>query len=139
MIVVPVTAAVTAAVWIFAPPIPFGTCSSITPLSSDMFRVPSTKLKCVFAPSRVIVWSLKSSSLRDSTPVRTLCCPRSVSLMLAGCAPFDGSTVFTSFTICVIFAWVSVAAWAKPGTASAVMTASRSLCSCFIILESVLE
>jgi hypothetical protein len=57
MMVVPVMAAVTAAVWIVAPPKPFGTCSSIDPFSRVMSRVPVLKLKNVSAPRRVRVLS----------------------------------------------------------------------------------
>jgi hypothetical protein len=45
MMVVPVMAAVTAAVRILAPPSPFGTCRSIVPCLSAISRVPGVKLK----------------------------------------------------------------------------------------------
>jgi hypothetical protein len=57
MMVVPVMAAVTAAVWIFAPPRPLGTWRSIDPFSKVMSRVPVLKLKNVSAPSRARVLS----------------------------------------------------------------------------------
>ena len=45
MMVVPRIDAVTAAVWILAPPIFFGTWRSIVPAPSVMSRVPGSKLK----------------------------------------------------------------------------------------------
>jgi hypothetical protein len=71
MTVVPVMAAVVAAVVIFAPPEFFGTCNKIAPSDKSKVRVAALKLKIVFAPSRVTVRSAKVSSARDSTPVRT--------------------------------------------------------------------
>src|ERR1041385_161173 len=101
MTVVPVIAAVTAAVWIFAPPEPFGTRSRIAPFPRSTVREPSLKLKIVFAPKRAIVRSPKVSSARESAPVRTAVFPRTVSLVVAGRGAASGDWIFTSFTICV--------------------------------------
>lgn len=68
MIVVPVIAAVTAAVLIRAPPEFVGTRRSIAPPPRSRLRVPSLKLKIVFAPSRARVASVNVSSARDSLP-----------------------------------------------------------------------
>lgn len=82
--VVPVIAAVTAAVVIFAPPASFGTRSNMAPPPRSILRVPSSKLKMVFAPRRASVWSANVSSVRDSTPVRTAVPSRILSFRLAG-------------------------------------------------------
>src|SRR5256885_14792581 len=101
MTVVPVIAAVTAAVWIFVPPDPFGTRSRIAPLFRSTVREPSLKLKIVFAPNRAIVRSPKVNSARDSTPVRTAVSPRMVSLVVAGRGSARAGRIFTSLTTCV--------------------------------------
>lgn len=80
----PVIAAVTAAVLIFAPPEFFGTRRSIAPSSSCMLRVPPVKLKIEFAPMRASVPSVKVNSARDSTPVRTAVPFWTTSLSAAG-------------------------------------------------------
>ena len=84
MPVVPVIAAVTAAVLIVAPPEPFGTWKRTAPLPRFKVRVPSLKLKIVFAPRRVMVRSAKVNSLRDCVPVRTAEPVRTSSLTTAG-------------------------------------------------------
>src|SRR2546423_7650361 len=101
MTVVPVIAAVTAAVWIFAPPDPFGTRRRIAPLFRSTVRLPSLKRKIVFAPRRAMVRSPKVNSARDSTPVRTAVSPRTVSLSVAGRGAACAGRIFTSFTTCV--------------------------------------
>jgi len=82
--VVPVIAAVTAAVLICAPPASFGTRRSMAPPPSSRLRVPLSKLKIVFAPSRARVRSVNVSSARDSIPVRTAVPLRTSSLTAAG-------------------------------------------------------
>ncbi len=72
MVVVPVIPAVTVAVRIVAPPAFFGTWSRKDPLSIAMSREPDVNRNTEFAPMRVIVWSGKLSSARDSRPVRTV-------------------------------------------------------------------
>jgi hypothetical protein len=95
MMVVPVMAAVTAAVWMVAPPKPLGTWRSIDPFSSVMSRVPVLKLKYVSAPNRVRVSSWNNSSERDRSAV---CTPRSslmTSRISAGRSPDAGSMTAT--------------------------------------------
>ena len=87
----------------------------MVPCFNSSSRESCWKLKMVSAPSRVSDLSLNISSARDCTPVRTLCCPRIVSLSCAGRAP-DGSSVLTSRKICVISAWVKAAARSEAGS-----------------------
>jgi len=67
----PVIAAVTADVLILTAGALGGICRRTAPLVRSTSRAPCLKLKTVFAPSRVSVRSVKVSSARDSTPVRT--------------------------------------------------------------------
>ena len=69
--VVPVMAAVTVAVRMVAPPAFLGTWSKTDPCFNSTLRPPSRKLKTEFWPKRVIVLSLKVSSVRDWRPVCT--------------------------------------------------------------------
>jgi len=98
MTVVPVIAAVTAAVWTFAPPEPFGTRRRIAPLPKSTVREPWLKLKIVLAPNRAMVRSPKVNSARDSGPVRTAVSPRTVSVSVAGRGSVWPETNFTSLT-----------------------------------------
>src|SRR5258708_16931455 len=94
----PVIAAVTAPALLFVPPAFFGTYSKNWPLPRSMVRAPSPTLKIVFSPRRVIVLSLKVSSLRDWSPVFTAVHCRTLSFTTAGRADaFDGSSL-TSWT-----------------------------------------
>ncbi len=102
MTVVPVIAAVIAAVLICAPPAFFGTRSSMAPPPSSNFRVPWLKLKIVLAPRRAIVLSVKVSSARDSKPVRTAVPLRTSSLMCAGRGAACAGRSFTS-----LIAWLT--------------------------------
>src|SRR4029077_12721334 len=91
--VYPVIAAVTDPILTFAPPAFFGAYSKNWPLPRSIVRDPSPTLKIVFSPRRVIVWSLKVSSLRDCTPVCTPVPWRTSSFTEAGRGDaFDGST-----------------------------------------------
>jgi hypothetical protein len=96
---------------IFAPPASFGTRSSMTPFCRSRFRVPSLKLKMVWAPRRARVASVNVSSARDSTPVRTAVPSRTSSLMTAGRAVPAFGRSFTSRTIWVTRASFNRAAW----------------------------
>ena len=102
MIVVPVIAAVTAAVLICAPPEFFGTRKSTAPLPRSIVREPRSKLKIVFAPSRAIVRSVKVNSPRESTPVRTAVPPRTSSFTAAGfgsaCSGSNLTSLMTAVT-----------------------------------------
>jgi hypothetical protein len=84
----PVTPAVKAGVVIWTAGAFFGTCRSMAPLPKFSSRVPSLKLKIVFAPRRVMVASVKVSSARDSMPVRTAvpCCTSSLTAAGLGAA-----------------------------------------------------
>lgn len=69
MTVVPVIAAVTVVVRIFAPPALFGTFSKNDPCTISMSRVPDLNLNTELAPIRVTVLSEKESSALESRPV----------------------------------------------------------------------
>src|SRR5216110_1085252 len=122
MTVVPVIAAVTAAVWIFAPPEFFGTRSRIAPLPRSTVRVPWLKLKIVSAPRRAMVRSPKVNSARDSAPVRTAVSPRTVSLRVAGRGAAWAGRIFTSFTT-----WVTRASFITPCPFDDTMLAANQL------------
>ena len=68
----------------------------MAPPPSSRLRVPSLKLKIVFAPSRARVWSVKVSSARDSTPVRTAVPSRTSSLTAPAGARLAQGTSLTS-------------------------------------------
>src|SRR6266705_2764139 len=65
-------------------------------------RAAAPKLKTVFAPSRVSVWSIKVSSARESVPVRTAVPSRTASFTAAGravvCAASSRTSWITSVT-----------------------------------------
>ena len=107
MMVVPVIDAVTAAVRIRAPPIPFGTWRSIVPCCKVMSRVPALKLKKLSGPSRVRVLSSNSNSERDFTPVLRPISSLITSLMCAERVPLAGSTTSTRLITFVTWARVS--------------------------------
>ena len=111
-------AAVTAAVLIVAPPLPFGSWKRIAPLIRFISRVPSLKLKIVFAPRRVMVRSVKVNSLRDSVPVRTAVPGRTGSLTVAGRGAACSASSLTSFTTWVTRASFNCAALAEVATAA---------------------
>ena len=92
----PVMAAVTAAVRIFAPPRPLGTWINIVPCSSVRSRVPALKLKLVSGPIRVSVLSSNNSSERDFIPVLSPISSLMISLIEAAWLPLTGSTTCTS-------------------------------------------
>src|SRR5438552_15480921 len=82
----PVIAAVTADVLTLTAGALGGICRRTAPLVRSSSRDPCLKLKTVFAPSRVIVRSVKVSSARDSTPVRTPIPWMTLSFTAAGAA-----------------------------------------------------
>src|SRR5262249_46758771 len=78
-----------------------------------MLRGPSPTLKIVFSPRRVMVLSLKVSSLRDWTPVCTAVPWRTSSFTAAGRADaFDGSTRTSWMT------WVTLASFSSSALTS---------------------
>src|SRR5438105_13210389 len=84
----------------------------MAPLVSEIVRVPSLKLKIVFAPKRAIVRSVKVSSARESAPVRTAVSPRTSSLTAAGRGAAWPGRSFTS-----LITWVTRASFSTPPAA----------------------
>ncbi len=125
--VVPVIAAVTAEVLIRAPPEFFGTRRSIAPPPRSRLRVPSLKLKIVFAPRRASVASVKVSSARDSSPVRTAVPSRTGSLTLAGRGAAWAGRSFTSLTTWLTRASFNCAACALRRAGAARMQIAKNL------------
>src|SRR6266404_6872551 len=83
----------------------------MAPLPRFSSRVPSLKLKIVFAPRRVMVRSVKVSSARDSTPVRTAVPCGTSSLTAAARGAARPESNFTSLMIWVTRALFSSAAF----------------------------
>ena len=80
-------------------------------------RVPSLKLKIVFAPKRVRVRSVNVSSVRESAPVRTAVPLRMLSFTTAGRGAACPGSSLTSFTTWVTRASFNCAALAEAATA----------------------
>src|SRR4029077_7102828 len=116
----PLTAQVATAVVILTVPVSFGADIKIAPLPRSYVRMAPPKLKTVFAPSRVSVWSRNVSSARESVPVRTAVPSRTVSFTVAGRAAVCPASKRTSWITSVTRACFCSAAKRRLATPAAV-------------------